>query len=108
MCTAHTGLARSRDGGRSWVKERVPGKSQPGGPVLEPRRGSSAWDNRVVGTPFVVRMPGGERGEGAGGSCFRMYYIGTGFGEQGETTTGIGCVESVGGSLAEWRRVPPV
>ena len=77
------------------------------GPVLEPRRGSSAWDNRVVGTPFVVRVPGGGAGAGGGG-CFRMYYIGTGFGEQGETTTGIGCVESVGGSLAEWRRVPPV
>ena len=92
------GLARSGDMGRTWTKERVPGKTEAGGPVFEARRGNEmAWDNRVVGTPWVTKVPGTD--------TYRLYYIGTGFGEGGAPTTGIGCAESVGGGLTQWRRV---
>jgi hypothetical protein len=90
------GLARSADGGRTWAKEMVPGKDEPGGPVFEPRRGEDAWDNRVVGTPWIVPMPSGG---------FRLYYVGSGFGEDGKAELGIGCAESVGDGLTEWKRV---
>jgi hypothetical protein len=54
------------------MKQMVPGKKDPGGPVFEARRGqAAAWDNRVVGTPWVVKMPGGLGvggwGSGVGG-----------------------------------------
>mmetsp|Transcript_3255 Transcript_3255/g.5224 ORF Transcript_3255/g.5224 Transcript_3255/m.5224 type:complete len:283 (+) Transcript_3255:1-849(+) len=90
------GLARSDDKGRTWTKETVPGKSEPGGPIFEARRGTQAWDNRVVGTPWVTKVPGGG---------YRLYYIGTTFNDNGIPNTGIGCAESVGEGLTEWRRV---
>ena len=92
------GLARSDDMGRTWTKEHVPGKKEAGGPVFEARRGNEmAWDNRVVGTPWVSKVPDTD--------TYRLYYIGTGFGEGGAPTTGIGCAESVGGGLTQWVRV---
>lgn len=91
------GLARSDDGGRTWQKQMVPGKTEPGGPVFEPRRGQDAWDNRVVGTPWIVPMPDGG---------FRLYYVGSGFGADGKTAElGIGCAVSVGSGLDQWERV---
>ena len=90
------GLARSAHLGRSWYMVVGPGKVSPGGPVFVAPRGEEAWDNRVVGTPWVTQAPGG----------YRLYYIGTSFGSESGATTGIGCAESVGDSLCEWRRVP--
>ena len=38
------GLARSDDMGRSWTKERVPGKTEAGGPVFEAMK----WRGTIV------------------------------------------------------------
>lgn len=75
----------------------MPGKTEPGGPVFEARVGvEGAWDCGVVGTPFCLPMPGGG---------FRLYYVGSGKDAEGKNTVAIGCAESVGSTLREWRRV---
>jgi len=93
------GLARSEDGGLTWEKMMVPGKSEPGGPVFEARRGSDVpcWDDNVVGTPWVVKMPQGDG--------YRLYYVGTGTSADNLGTVAIGCAESEGSDITKWRRV---
>lgn len=66
-------------------------------PCFEARRGQQAWDNVQVGTPYVVRLPGG---------CgFRLYYVGTSKDQDGNNTFSIGAANSIGDSLFEWKRV---
>jgi len=85
------GLAESRDSGRTWSK------LSPDAPVFTARKGDpSAWDNGVVGTPYVVRRPEGG---------FRLYYVGSGTNSEGKPFYGIGAADSAGDSLHQWQRV---
>jgi len=90
MGTHAIGVARSDDGGRTWEKQSVDE------PVFAPRSGEAAWDRGNVGTPYVVRLPGGG---------FRMYYLGVGRGESNSVQFAFGAAESDGDTLLRWRRV---
>ena len=89
------GIATSEDG-LVWEKARDIGP-QPGGPVFLPRSGEDAWDNFVVGTPYVVPRPDGS---------LWMYYLGVGKKEgQQRLSRGIGLAVSDGIDFAVWNRV---
>lgn len=83
------GLAESDDG-VAWRKASVAGRAAPGGPVLE--RGSCSWDDRVVGTPYVVAPT--RLGEN-----WKLYYIGEAEGKPGLS---VGLAESDGCDLTRW------
>eukprot|EP00931_Biecheleriopsis_adriatica_P117329 TRINITY_DN92858_c0_g1_i1.p1 TRINITY_DN92858_c0_g1~~TRINITY_DN92858_c0_g1_i1.p1 ORF type:complete len:425 (-),score=49.30 TRINITY_DN92858_c0_g1_i1:137-1411(-) len=62
------GLAESEDG-IQWAKKDVSGAESPGGPLLAKSSLQGAWDERVVGTPYVVAPLEGEQ-------RWRLYYVG--------------------------------
>jgi hypothetical protein len=88
------GLARSTDGLR-W--ERVPGPLV-GGAIFRPVD-AAAWDNRAVGTPWVLRLSAEH---------WRMYYVGANHVPQAqseiESTHQIGVAECRGSDLTRWSR----
>ena len=73
----------------------VEGVRDAGGPVLEPGGAAGAWTSQVVGTPYLVPMPGG---------ALRLYHCGKVPGPNGHC---IGCVESATGDVAPdaWKPV---
>ena len=87
------GLATSEDGGMTWKKEGD-------GAIFAGREGEEgAWDEGNVGTPYVVKKPGG------GG--WYLYYVGTSASKPplGKVTYAIGCAESCQGLAGPWVRV---
>ncbi|CAI5469661.1 unnamed protein product [Closterium sp. Yama58-4] len=89
------GLATSDDGGLTWHKAIVAGP-EPGGPVLRARSGEEAWDNILVGAPYVVAR--------ADGSLW-MYYVGVGKMQGDEAPRqGIGLAVSCGSDYTRWER----
>ncbi|GJP48320.1 hypothetical protein CLOM_g7626 [Closterium sp. NIES-68] len=89
------GLATSDNGGLTWHKAIGAGP-EPGGPVLKARRGEEAWDNILVGAPYVVPGPDGN---------FWMYYVGVGQMQGDEAPRqGIGLAVSRGGDYTRWER----
>lgn len=83
------------DGNAPWEKLRVEGccsdseqHQQLGGPILEPGVGAmGSWTETVVGTPYLVNMPGGG---------FRLYFVGKG-GDKGHS---IGVLYSETGDIS--------
>ncbi|MCO5593220.1 hypothetical protein L7F22_047227 [Adiantum nelumboides] len=87
------GLAVSDDS-LVWMKDTECGP-EPGGPILQARKGESVWDNLVVGTPYVVVLQDGS---------LRMYYLGVGKKEEDPSTKqGIGIATSIGTDFRSWR-----
>ncbi|XP_031386269.1 uncharacterized protein LOC116199853 [Punica granatum] len=80
------GFAVSNDGLKEW---RRPGEE----PVLRPSEGEGWWDNRRVGSPYLVQLEGKE-------SEWRLYYRGVG----NEGRTGIGMAVSEGSDIGCFRR----
>ncbi|CAI7776366.1 unnamed protein product [Closterium sp. NIES-53] len=89
------GLATSDDDGLTWHKAIGAGP-EPGGPVLKARSGEEAWDNILVGAPYVVARPDGS---------LWMYYVGVGKMQGDETPRqGIGLAVSCGSDYMRWER----
>jgi hypothetical protein len=91
------GLATSQDG-QHWTKIRGPLR---GGAIFEPApQGSPYWDNRSVGTPWVVAKPDGG---------WHLYYIGNADPPPGVEAGELTVVHQIGlaisdGDLLHWQR----
>ncbi len=91
------GLATSQDG-QHWTKIRGPLR---GGAIFEPApQGSPYWDNRSVGTPWIVAKPDGG---------WHLYYIGNADPPPGVEAGELTVVHQIGlavsdGDLLHWHR----
>ena len=89
------GLATSKDG-LTWEKATDVGP-EPGGPVFSPSKEEGAWDNMVVGTPYVVPGPDGN---------FWLYYLGAGRDkDERGNVRGFGLAKSNGPDYKRWSRM---
>ena len=89
------GLALSNDGYK-WQRDED--GEQSGGPVFRHApKGSGRWDERAVGTPYVVSLADGS---------YRMYYIGNTEGRHDELSSRhqIGLALSEGSDFRKWYR----
>ena len=121
------GLATSTDAGRSWQKESPVSivnddddddssvTASPPGYIFGGRDDNDmAWDAGNVGTPYLVKRPRDERGDGTQKDKelgWYLYYVGTRTDPAtGKTSYAIGCAEQcnpegVHGLAGPWRRV---